>query len=164
MASSDLMSAFACRADLGALRPSDVPQLQFAAPAVFAFEPCFGCTTAFLLRQPPHRRPLPASSTECQWLIGCQDAAYLRERRRGRLYPWQRYDLRRHGCRVRLGNLRRIFRDWLLPDNLEQIPVDFNWSFRHFIFPSGRIGRQFFTSYITYMYIIFFIHFFLVCV
>ena len=51
-ASSGLMSAFACHAKLGALRPNDVPQLQFAASAVLALEPCFDRMTAFLLGQP----------------------------------------------------------------------------------------------------------------
>ena len=51
-ASCDLILALACHADLGALRPCDVSQLQFAASAVFALEPCFDRVTAFLLGQP----------------------------------------------------------------------------------------------------------------
>ena len=67
----------------GALRPCDVPQLQFAASAVLALEPCFGCTTAFLLGQPQHRRPVPAFGAECQRLIGCRDTAHIVLQRRG---------------------------------------------------------------------------------
>ena len=70
----------------GALRPNDVPQLQFAASAVLALEPCFDRMTAFLLGQPPHRRPVPAFGAKCQRFIRCRDAVHFR---------WWR-----HGCRT----------------------------------------------------------------
>ena len=70
--------------EFGGLRTCDVSQLQFTATAVLALEPCFGCTTAFFLRQPPHRRPMPAFCTKRQRLIGCRDAAHLGGVRRGK--------------------------------------------------------------------------------
>ena len=59
-------------------RPDNTPLLQFAASAILAFEPCFGCTTAFLFGQPPHRRPLIASGTKRQRFIGGRNTACFR--------------------------------------------------------------------------------------
>ena len=123
VASSGLMYAFACHANLGALRPNDVPQLQFAASAVFALKPCFGCMTAFLLGQPPHRRPLPTFRAERQWFIGCRGAAHFR---------WWRHGCRacvlRHSLTVLCLNHSGIFSD--MPSfriRLDDIPVRLIW-------------------------------------
>ena len=123
MASSDLMSAFACRTNVGALRPNDVPQLQFAASAVFALEPCFDRMTAFLLGQPQHRRPVPAFGAKCQRFIRCRDAVHFR---------WWRHGCRtcvlRHGLMVFGLNHSGVLRD--MPSfriRLDDIPVRLIW-------------------------------------
>ena len=123
MALSDLMSALARRADLGALRPNDVPQLQFAASAVFTLEPCFGCMTAFLLGQPQHWRPLTAFGAKCQRLIGCRDAACFR-----RWWYGCRTCVLRHGLMVFGLNHSGVLHD--MPSfriRLDDIPVRLIW-------------------------------------
>ena len=60
------------------------------------------------------------------------------------------------GCWNGIRNLQHILCDWMFPDDLEQIPVDFYRFFRHLVLLPGRIGRHFQTFLNPTHYIFFF--------